>query len=72
MYVRKPGSSPLMGVVEFLNTLATNFADSKYVKLFLTYILGNKCVLQAKGKIHGDFEQRYNSLLETAIKLSVG
>jgi len=26
---RKPGSSPLMGVVEFLNTLATNFADSK-------------------------------------------
>ena len=29
--LRKPGSSPLLGVVEFLSTLATNFGDSRIV-----------------------------------------
>ena len=28
---RKPGSSPLLGIVEFLSTLATNFGDSRIV-----------------------------------------
>merc|ERR1740128_722431 len=38
---RKPGSSPLLGIVEFLATLATNFADSRIVVKFDTKLAGS-------------------------------
>jgi len=38
---RRPGSSPLLGIVEFLSTLATNFGDSRIVVKSSTKLTGS-------------------------------